>query len=343
MQRENSINKFICLLCRNIQFNMFSKWIDLLFKFFDICGFHTELFCLNKKTSVKIFVLHNLWVFTLTIFILLASSQPIILTEALAYSVNYLLQNVNGMFTYWVIIVESYFQRKNQQKFWQIYKQVYHYRKVGRSFLRTFSIKFAHFFIVITIIQMYFVLYFVSVNGNQFIFFRIAYFCYVAMYQCRSFYYILYLELIKYELMRIKCEVKQITIGRNDYKREKSLEIHIKNINRYYQLIYALTDRINDTFGWSNFTTVIYCFHLPLTDFNWALKTMYKQSNEYCTGNQHSFFSPKLCHLLSIYHLDDIVVFIIWMMHLFLIIFYIFKNATDCRIMVRLNWFLLDK
>lgn len=272
----------------HIEFKMFSIWIKFLLKFFDISGFHTETSIAKRKGPLINFTIHVIWASTLTIFLLSVSRQPIILTEALAYSANYLLQNVNGMFTYWVIILESFVQRKNQQKFWKIFKQIDEYRKIGGLMLRKYSIKFIHFFGVITIIQTYFVLYFLHVNGNHFIFFRIAYFCFVAMYQCRAFYYLFYLELIKCELKKIKNKLEDMVTGswriRNDYRIEKS----VKNLNRLYRQIYALSVLINEIFGWSNFTTVIYCFHLPTTDFNWALQAMYKQTDEYFIGNQKS-------------------------------------------------------
>lgn len=269
---------------------MFSMWIELLFTFFDFFGFHTETCGSNRKRSLKKFIIHIIWACTFTVFIISYSMQSIVLTEAFAYSANYIVQNINGMFTYWAIIVESYIQRKNQRIFWRVYRKIDYYRKVDRTFLRKYLMKFTQFFVFVTIIQIYFVLHFLSVNGYNFIFFRIGYFCFVAMYQCRAFYYLFFLELIKYELKRITSESKKMSIWsiniQNGYRIEKSMKNHIKHINQYYRLIYALSECINNIFGLSNLATILYCFHMPLTDFNWSLNAMHRQSDEYFKGNQ---------------------------------------------------------
>lgn len=101
------------------------------------------------------------------------------------------------------------------------------------------------------------------------------------------------MELVKFELKIIKGELKDIATltkfhstfiqrtnqrtNRHPY-RGSSLsdsavksenEKNLKKINAYCQLVHELSECMNQKFGWSYFTTILYCFHFPLTD--WAL------------------------------------------------------------------------
>lgn len=277
---------------------MFPKWIDLLLKFYDVCGFNTET---SKKTSnaSRIFAVHSILAFAFSCFILTHSMRPVIVGNVLPYMVNELLQMMNGIFTYWVIIIESYCQRETQRKFWKIYELMgKHQSRSKKSFLRIYLIKLVEFFGVVTTIQIIFIQYYTHYVGN-YIFFRIAYLFSQIMYQYRVFYFIFYLELVKYELQYIKKELKNIaelidlnsvksakrrTKVRCDSTMKKLSENSLKEINACFQLVYELTKCINQVFDWSNCAIILYCFHLPLSDANWAMWEIKKRSNCYVQG-----------------------------------------------------------
>lgn len=291
---------------------MFSTWGVILLKFYDFCGFHTGV--INNKShacrlnSSRTFLIHVAWTFTLTCFVLMFSMQPILNQEAMPYLVNLLLQLFNGIITHWMIIVESYAQRKVQQKFWQIYEHIkQHHKHCKRPMLRLYSLNLIHFFVVVVLIQIFFLSYHMDYVVNKW-YFRLSYLTSQTTYQYRVFYYIFYLELIKYELKLIKVELKDIATltnfhskfirrtnqrtKRHPYRRSswsdstvKSVnEKNLKRINAYCQLVYELSECMNQTFGWSNFTTILYCFHFPLTDGNWALWELDQRPIDYIIG-----------------------------------------------------------
>lgn len=287
---------------------MFSKWIRFLLKCFDWCGFHPETTNSPqpRKKKLNIFVIHCLWAMLLTIFTAAFLMQPILLNESLPYVVNIMIQTVNGIVTHWVIIVESFAERKTQRKFWQIYEHIKHRHKRCKTPLpRLYAVNFMQFIAVTTFIQVFFLSYYLSYVGNKW-YFRIAYLFSQIMYQYRIFYYLFYLELVKFELKTIKRELKDIAELSNfhgslvwnanrHYKRRTRdawcdstvtsvNEINLKRINAYCQLAYELSGCINQTFGWSNFATVLYSFHLPLTDGNWALWELHERTLDYIIG-----------------------------------------------------------
>lgn len=282
---------------------MFPKRIRLLLKFFDFCGFYTETSnqSAKGKSKSRIFVVHSVWAFILTCFSVACSMEPMILGDGLPYLVNELLQMMNGLLTYWVMIVESYLQRENQRKFWRIYEYIETFHKTcKRTFLRTYFLKLIEYLTVISIIQLYFTQHFTH-YVKHYSLFRICYLFSQIMYQYRVFYFLFYLELIKYELKMIEHELKDVvalnqfrhSFARGKRRRnygcytsmERFGENTLKRISVYCQLVFELSKCINQIFGWSNFTTVLYSFHLPLTDGNWALRGLHERPNDYIIGD----------------------------------------------------------
>lgn len=94
-----------------------------------------------------------------------------------------------------------------------------------------------------------------------------------------------YLEIVKYELKNIKNKLQQLSVSSNNvgYDRKNENTI-LKSINQCYQVIYELKECINQVFGWSNVTTILFCFLLPLTDTNWAYLALFKRTVRYITG-----------------------------------------------------------
>lgn len=284
---------------------MFSKWIIFLLKCFDWCGFYPET---SNKSKHYTFIIQCVWAITLTIFIIAFLMQPILLNESLPYIVNIMIQTVNGMITHWVIIVESFVQRKKQRTFWKIYEHIAQRHKHCKNpVTRLYSIFMIQYLVVVTSIQIFFMSYYISYVGDKW-YFRIAYLVSQTMYQYRLFYYFFYLELVKFELKTIKRELKDIadlthfhiTFVQHANRRNKRgthqreffyhstvkgvNESNLKRINAYCQLVYELSGCINQTFGWSNFSTILYSFHLPLTDGNWALWELHERTLDYVIG-----------------------------------------------------------
>lgn len=293
-----------------IHFNpgIFSKWIVILLKFFDFCGFQTESDINAHKIRAKqMFLIHFVWIFTLTCFAISFSLKPKTET-ALPYWINLLLQFMNGIITNWIIIIESYKQRKIQRKFWHIYEQIKrHYKHCKQPILKVYSIVATQYFVVIIGIQFFFLTYYMQHVENSW-YFRLAYLTTQITYHYRIFYYIFYLEIIKFELNITKNEFKNMSIWtkfhstffqrknprikkysyrRNSWCHSAIKCLYEKNLKRIYgdcQLMYEMCECINQSFGMSSFATILYCFHMPLADGNWALHGLSKRPIDYILG-----------------------------------------------------------
>lgn len=271
---------------------MFSKWIFFLLKSFDICGFYTEVTHLQNpsKRACQIFLLHAFWAFAIIIMVVMFSMHT---SGVLPYMVNVNLQNTCGAVDS-VIIIESFTQRKVQQQFWQIYQCIYFDKPHQKPYFGAFLIKLMTFFTAITPIAFYLVYNSLSVETVVYFWYCFAYFFLFIVYQVRIFYYLFYLELIKYELIAIRNALKDVAFV-SGFKRNSSPIAHhtnerlresnqIKAVYKHYSQICELNDCINQIFGWSNFVTILYCFGLPLTDANWAYTSFGQWSMEYTIG-----------------------------------------------------------
>lgn len=245
---------------------MFSIWIKLLLRFFDICGFCTEFQRRNSKWNrycdFHIFLCHIFCAFTLTTFAIQFSMQPLVLNDVLPSTVNNVLQNTVGMFVYWTIIIESYSIRTIQKRFWRLYERV----RTSRSncndlWLRNYSIKLIEYSVTVLPILLYHMFFFINFVGN-FFFFRLGYLFSTAMYQYRVFYYLFYLEIIKYELKCIRFKLH--IVSPDGIKCDSMTSNDLKFINQYYHWIHELSECINQIFGYSHFATILFCFLHPL-------------------------------------------------------------------------------
>lgn len=281
---------------------MFSKWIYSLLKFFDICGFFTEIQQSQNSSkrfgSIKVFILHIFWALGALIIVITFSIKTRVLGDVLPYKVNTTLQNTCGVLIYCVIIIESFFQRKIQQKFWNIYKYIHtdqqqqqHNKFSHRTLhLKVYLIKLLSYFSASIPVDVYLMCYFFNFVESHF-FYSLAYMFFVVIYQTRIFYYVFYLELIKYELKAIKNPLKSVALV-NDLKGNLirlDAPSQMKTIYKHYSQICELNDCINQIFGLSNFVTILYCFELALTDANWAYTSFDQWPMGYTYGNLSYF------------------------------------------------------
>lgn len=99
----------------------------------------------------------------------------------------------------------------------------------------------------------------------------------------RVFYFLFYIELIKYELKIIEKESgDKSSSDRNEteiFSRRRFLWLR-----EHYQTIYEIKEYVNSKFSWSNTATVMYSFNLVLTDVNWMYRVIRRRDTNYVVG-----------------------------------------------------------
>lgn len=156
--------------------------------------------------------------------------------------------------TYWMIIIESFSRKAAQEIFWNIVGDFNESKEWG-TFERTYIFKFgAH------LIRFMISFLFATQHNNTIA--RLNY--YVPVFICanRLFYYLLCIDIIKFELQKISNVLNSCLI----YNEQEKYDFVWKNACDQYQRVYKKTDCINTFFGWSHFTAILLTFYTLLAN-----------------------------------------------------------------------------
>lgn len=234
---------------------MHPKWLVYFLSYFDFWGFCTE-YNYRPKIVHSIFLFHCLLGIAFTFFI--ADHIRNYDENGLA-NVNEIVKFVGSMVVYWSSIIESYWKRTYQKKFWNIQKQLNNSIN-NRSYSKKLWKKLWFIVMYTSVITIYFTNFIIRrIFTEGHIQFWITFTFVKFMYLNRIFYYILHLKLILFELETIWRRL-QVHSSPNQYRR----------IRQQYQAVVDLCDCVNSVFEWSNFVTILYTFLLTLTDLNWV-------------------------------------------------------------------------
>lgn len=237
---------------------MFSKQLTCLLLVYEFCGFQTGIFK-RRIFTVSFFIFHIILALTFTIsalsiFVLLINSS-----ERIIIAISYIEHYSSALIAYWLIIFESYFQRKSTQQFWILFAQLNKInlsQKINRIYIRGHVIRILIFF---TICYRYLFTTFLFVQ----------YIVLVSICQMRVFYYDFYLNIIEMELQSIENELISINLKFKRFEQFRINEQFLK-IRKLYHLIFEMTNRICVIFGWSYLATILFCFHCFLTELDYS-------------------------------------------------------------------------
>lgn len=176
-------------------------------------------------------------------------------------AINELVEFSGSLFTYWLIIIDSFVFRKAHQQFWLHIQRIKMDEHLSGIFtFYSYKIKFIEFFAVSTAG----ILYRFSHSVERFVVF-IVYNIPVRICQIRVFYYILCLEIGQLQLRQIEHEMNRT-----------SSQSQLKQIREKLRYVYETTELLNTIFDWSHVAAVLYCFFSIFTDSNY----LYVQGHE---------------------------------------------------------------
>lgn len=228
-----------------------------ILNFFDVCGYRTESSSLSKyrRIQILIFIIQFSWAVFLTVHELNIFVQfyPIL---GLLRTINELVQYSAGLFTFWLIIFDSFSKRHKHRCFWKIIER-YSYTQV--SFYRVYLCKLIESFLA-TIIS-----YFSVSLSNTYPNISVAsFFVLATICQLRTFYYMFCLEVVNSQLKAIEKEIIIMKSRFNGLHSER-----FKWVNEYLGRVNQMTELLNDIFGWSQVSSILFWFYSFLTDLNW--------------------------------------------------------------------------
>lgn len=279
---------------------MLAKWLFYLLRYFDIYSFCTGY----RSTQVYarcvqlIFLFHLVSAAVSSVLIIRYINRP--MPDELG-KVNDIVKFGGGLIVYWTSIVELYANRRAQQRFWRRLNDIDRHCCSHRSFILPGYLAKV-LFLQTTMLFIFFVnLLKIVYCDFEFLYFFYAFIFIVFVFLNRVFYYLFYVELIKCELEVIKCEAK-IMVAKQRRSNWKRCRLHccfeherFKWLRMYYRCIFRISVHLNETFGWSNGSTILYAFQLTLTDVNWFYWKWYNNGFMGFRFGEIFFMSTTMC------------------------------------------------
>lgn len=268
-------NAFALKQCSAASFrNMLANWLLFVLRYFDFFSFCTEYKPSKRyKQFVQIMFAFHIISATLTTFLIIRYiNRP--MSDDLGKA-NDIVKFGFGLIVYWTSIFEMYANRNNQQRFWRRFSDIDRFCSSHRSFLlRGYLFKFLLIQGAITFMLLRFMIKILDC-GIEFLYFFYACVVITMIFINRAIYFLLFVELIKFELYTIECEAKTLASSYDSFLRHEDRTRYwfeykrFKWIRVYYRLVYGISVDLNETFAWSNGNTILYAFQLALTDLNW--------------------------------------------------------------------------
>lgn len=242
---------------------MYPRWMSVLMCYFDLWGFCTQFRTAPNQQIIYrlIFMCHLVVDLYITIVIVRFLKRPV--GDNLG-TLNDAMKLFSNILFVWLPVSELYFKYRMQRKFWDIIKNI------DRKFLRHERLCFKAYLIKMTIFFVVLIAMFSNslsyVRRSELISFWFAYIFSVSFFKLYFFYYLFYLELIKFELNAVQLRL----YGKCSNVQLRMASLHrFKWIRQFYSSIYDLCDVVNNVFGWSNAVAIPLSILLILVDINW--------------------------------------------------------------------------
>lgn len=308
---------------------------------FDICGFNSGSSYLteSKKSTYVIYFVHISVVVILSLFefqLMTIYFPSLGLSEAISESLQYSA----ALYTYWLIILDSILHRRSHQNYWKVLQQIDEYFSCQpKCVINGFMMKFGIYYLKTILIMV------IRLIISSFVGFSVdfAYICLFIICELRMFYYLFCLEILHFQLKMVEEEVKTMMkiLNLNTIREHQHIDVisacytfemqRLKWIRGYFHCVYKMMYLLNEIFGWSHVAGISFCFYYILTESNWFYIHFHAISFVHRIGE--SFFILRSCDYF-ILQTSSAVVFAT-ILHWQLLIFYLFRSATNCSVKVR--------
>lgn len=252
-------------------------WMALVLRYFDFCGFCSEFNTQKRQRNYATFILILHCIIGIFATFSIVQYLRLWAEDQLGTLID-IVRLFGVLFVYLSSMIELYSKRRYQKEFWKIYQNIdmefcRQHSRIPRNYLWTL--------LYIPTASMFYVIHYayVAIAKQNYYFYGFTYSFIILMYQNRVFYYLLYLKIVETELQIIGQEVNEfhnVFQMKNNYKLAKGNYLlrkfnvdRLKWIREYYQNVHGLCECINETFGWSNFLTIINSFTIIITHINW--------------------------------------------------------------------------
>lgn len=268
---------------------MLQRQIVYILRFFDIWGYLTGFTALSNSRNGSVCVIfgHIFFAVTFTLyeFYLITELSALI---GVLNTINELIQYSSALYTYWLIILDSFNYRREHKLFWTLFQ------RIDDCFLKQNVHLNGYLWQFVEYVLMSVVLYLLICTSNAFPKSNSVYVFIVLITICqiRVFYYIFCLKIVHHQLKTIENEVSMMKINLNIVQMRQSHQWNVFESNRmrwvqeYHYCVSEMVELLNMCFGWSHAAAILFCFYSFATDLNWFYSNFHKYSLAQCIGKE---------------------------------------------------------
>lgn len=250
---------------------MLQRQIVYILTFFDVWCYGTGFSILSNSRSGKFVVIfvHILIAMSFTLYEFRLIFELFALIGILN-TINEAIQYTAALFTYWLIILDSFVYRRQHKKFWTILEYIDDHFSSQYIDLKNYLWRFMEYVSLSTILYVLLIISNAFPKSNS----VFAFIFLIIIWQIRMFYYILCLEIVLYQLKTIESEVLMMKrMYQLDISRASRFYLfeskRMKWIQEYYYCISTMIELLNTFFSWSQAATILLCFYSFVTNLNW--------------------------------------------------------------------------
>lgn len=259
---------------------MLQKEIVKILTFFDVWGYCTGFSVLSNSRKGQ-FILIFVHILFATTFMLCEYVVIIELSATMGIldMINEIIQYTAALYTYWLIILDSFLYRQAHKVFWEILQRIDDCFCSQYIHLRSYLWCFIEYVLISNILYLLVYLSNVFASKSATIVFVIT----ISIWQIRISYYVLCLNVVNYQLKTIDNEISMMKCMLNVVRERKYCRLNvsktstfhlfeskrIKWIQEYYFCVSTMIELLNTIFGWSQAAIILFCFFSFITDLNW--------------------------------------------------------------------------
>lgn len=268
---------------------MYPRWLNILLCYFDIWGLPTE-FRVDLPYRRIIWlasIIHCVLGLIVTILLIIYLQRPV--NDPLG-TINDVIKHAGTLIVFWSTLIELNTKLSVRRNFWNSFNKIDSLFCSHRCFkLPDYLNKVRFCFSTFAIACIIYLQQIIVNTGTQYVYFWFTHFTLITMYINRIFYYLFYLELIKYELRMIENEIKEVVrVYRNKRRRFadgkdvlfiKFEKKRFKWIREYFQSTYDLCHSFNHFLQISNVAAIPLMFQLIVTDVIWLYWKLFNKQH----------------------------------------------------------------
>lgn len=181
---------------------------------------------------------------------------------------------------YLIFTLESYRKRPIQRKLWTNYQRIqreFNHFDCAPSY-NGFTLKFVQTFVVLAYFHTRSCFRFINERNRIDFDYVVFYFGLTFIQKIRHFHYLFFIQLLDQQLNLFVMELKS-----------KCTQNRLKRIRIHYDLLYELSECINEMFGWSNVMSFPYLLVRLALDLSWIFWLIYKHQMDCLSTFLHPF------------------------------------------------------